>query len=247
MVVFELPAVCSMAGAITSVMPTRPKVTLKELAVPVNPGDNRTVSFTNKQSAYTQTHRNSHPEHAWFRGLNIAGRRVFNDYHLIVDGTALDPAMAQVVAHPDALVRAYPNGVMKTLRLFDNRDLVEVTLTGASGKVNLRLSGDQVNPEGSENQAAKLALDILPYTTKTFAASPGDSLIVEARTDGVHVRLISSTGSTKENVLLPLSQARRRQQAKLDATFGGTQFAKPTPLESHPVMKRVASMRDHSL
>jgi hypothetical protein len=145
-------------------MPTRPKVTLKELAVPVNPGDNRAVSFTNKQSAYyyTQTHRNSHPEHAWYRGLNIAGRRVFNDYQLIVDGTALDPAMAQVVALPDALVRTYQNGVTETLRLFDNHDLVEVTLTGASGKVDLRLSGDQVNPEGSEN-----GLDWYASTTQT--------------------------------------------------------------------------------
>ncbi len=134
-------------------MPTRPKVTLKELAVPVNPGDNRAVSFTNKQSAYyyTQTHWNSHPEHAWYRGLNIAGRCVFNDYQLIVDGTALDPAMAQVVALPDALVRTYQNGVTETLRLFDNRDLVEVTLTVASGKVDLRLSGDQVRQEGREN------------------------------------------------------------------------------------------------
>jgi hypothetical protein len=145
--------VCSMAGVITSVMPARSKVTLKELGVPVSPGDNRAVSFTNKQSAYyyTQTHQNSHPEHAWFRGLNIAGRRVFNDYHLIFDGTALDPAMAQVVAFPDALVRTYPNGVTETLRLFDNRDFVEVTLTGPSGKVDLRLSGDQVKPEGRAN------------------------------------------------------------------------------------------------
>jgi hypothetical protein len=97
------------------------------------------------------------------------------------------------------------------------------------------------------NQAARLSLDISPYATKTFAASPGDSLIVEVRTDGVHVRLVSSTASTKENVLLPLSQARRRQQAKLNAVFGGTRFAKPTPLESHSVMKRVPSTSDHSL
>lgn len=61
MVCLSFLPVCSMAGVITSVMPTRPKVTLKELAVPVNPGDNRSVSFTNKQSAYyyTQTNRNS--------------------------------------------------------------------------------------------------------------------------------------------------------------------------------------------
>jgi hypothetical protein len=76
------------------------------------------------------------------------------------------------------------------------------------------------------DQAAKLSLDISPYTTKTFAASTGDSLIVEVRTDGVHVRLVSSPGSTKEDVLLPLSQARHHQQAKLDAVFRGTHFAK---------------------
>ena len=55
---------------------------------------NRAVSFTNHRSAfyYTQTHVNDHPEHAWFRGFNIAGRRVFSDYGLTVDGVALDPA-----------------------------------------------------------------------------------------------------------------------------------------------------------
>jgi hypothetical protein len=97
------------------------------------------------------------------------------------------------------------------------------------------------------NQTAKLSLEILPYTTKTFVASPGDSLIVEVRTDGVRVRFVSSSGSTKETVLLPLSQARRRQQAKLDAIFGGTHFAKLTPLEVHSVIKRFPSMSDHSL
>jgi hypothetical protein len=97
------------------------------------------------------------------------------------------------------------------------------------------------------NQVARLSLDISPYTTKTFAASPGDSLIVEARTDGVHVRLVSFNGSTKENYLLSLSQARRRQQANLDAVFRGTHFAKPTPLGLHPVLKRVASKSDHGL
>jgi hypothetical protein len=97
------------------------------------------------------------------------------------------------------------------------------------------------------NQSARLSLDISPFSTKTFAGSPGDSLIVEVRTDRVHVRFVSSPGSTKENVLLPLSQAGRRQQAKLKAIFGGTHFAKLTPLELHSVIKRFPSMSDHSL
>jgi hypothetical protein len=97
-----------------------------------------------------------------------------------------------------------------------------------------------------ENQAAKLTLDISPNTTRTFAGSPGDSLIVEVRTDGVHARLESFTGLAKENVLLSLSQVRRRQQDALDAAFRGTRFTKPTPLESHPVMKRTANKSDPS-
>jgi len=134
-------------------MPARPQVILEDLAVPVSAGDNRAVSFTNKQSAYyyTQTHRNNHPEHAWFRGFNIAGRHVFNDYQITVNGAVLDPFTAQAVVLPEALVRTYPNGITETLRLFDNRDLIEVTLTGASGKAELHLSGDQVRPEGNQN------------------------------------------------------------------------------------------------
>ena len=133
--------------------PARTQVRLEDLAVPVDSGENRPVSFTNQRSAYyyTQTHRNDHPEYAWFRGLNIAGRHVFNDYRIAVNGVALDPAAAQAVALPDALVRTYPNGITETLRLFDNRDLVEVIVAGANGNFELRLSGGQVRPEGNRN------------------------------------------------------------------------------------------------
>jgi uncharacterized protein YfaS (alpha-2-macroglobulin family) len=70
--------------------PTTGVVTLDSLAIPVSAVENRAVSFTNKRSAYyyTQTHRNDHPEHAYFRGFNIAGRRIFSDYRLTVDGKA---------------------------------------------------------------------------------------------------------------------------------------------------------------
>src|SRR5512133_3502797 len=72
------------------------------LAMPVAAAENRAVSFTNKRSAfyYTQTHVNDHPEHAYFRGLNIAGRRIFSDCTLYSDGQALDPRAAAVVVRP---------------------------------------------------------------------------------------------------------------------------------------------------
>ena len=71
-------------------------MSLDSLAIPVSADENRAVSFTNKQSAfyYTQTHRNDHPEHAFFRGFNIAGRRIFSDYQLVVAGKALDAQAA---------------------------------------------------------------------------------------------------------------------------------------------------------
>ena len=133
-------------------LPARPRVTLEQLAVAVRPDENRAVVFTNKQSAYfyTQTHRNTHPEHARFRGLDVAGRHVFSDYHLTIDGVELDPATARATVFPDALVRDYSGGVRETLSLFDDRDLVEVTVAGASGDVRVVLSGDQVEPDGSE-------------------------------------------------------------------------------------------------
>lgn len=128
---------------------TPPHVQLDDLAINVTAAENRGVSFTNKASAYyyTQTHRNDHPEHAWFRGLNIAGRRIFNDYQLLVEGLALDPATAEVSVRPDALVRKYPGGITETIRLFDGRDLVQIEVQGTSAKTELRLSGDQLKAQ----------------------------------------------------------------------------------------------------
>ena len=150
-----LAASCSVpAHGADGAEPASTEVTLESLAIPVTREQNRAVSFTNKRSAYyyTQTHRNDHVEHAWFRGLNIAGRRVFSDYQLLARGAVLDPVTAQVIVRPDALVRTYPNGVTETLRMFDHLDVVQVAVTGPDAVVaglELRVSGDHVTPAGS--------------------------------------------------------------------------------------------------
>ncbi len=144
---------CGAAQASPPPMPARGDVTLASLTVPVAAEDNRAVVFTNKRSAYyyTQTHRNTHVEHAAFRGFHIAGRGIFSEYRLSVNGTALDPSTARAAVSPDALVRAYPNGTTEMLRLFDDRDLVEVAVIGVAGAVRLELVGDQIRSEGSRN------------------------------------------------------------------------------------------------
>lgn len=137
------------AAFITSTHASMPDVQLEDLAIGVTAAENRAVSFTNKASAYyyTQTHHNDHVEHAWFRGLNIAGRRIFNGHQLLVDGVVLDPATALVTVRPDALIRKYPGGITETIHLFDGRDLVQIEVQGAAGKTELRLSGDRLKAQ----------------------------------------------------------------------------------------------------
>jgi hypothetical protein len=88
-------------------------------------------------------------------------------------------------------------------------------------------------------QAAVLTLDIAPFAIGNYAASPGDSLVAEARAGSLRVRLVSSTGAVKEEAVLPPSPERAARQTALDAIFAGTAFATPAPLESHPVMSHV--------
>ena len=127
-------------------LPTRGAVSLDSLAIPVTAAENRPVSFTNKRSAYfyTQSHVNDHPEHAGFSGLNIAQQRIFADYDIRVDGRRLDPAVAEVTVYPDRLQRRWSDGNSETLRLFDNRDLVEIEISGTDGPVEVTPLGEGV-------------------------------------------------------------------------------------------------------
>ncbi|HEX9106739.1 MAG TPA: hypothetical protein VF832_05920, partial [Longimicrobiales bacterium] len=88
-------------------------------------------------------------------------------------------------------------------------------------------------------QPASLVLDVAPYATRAFAASAGDALLAEIRSDGLHARLESAAGAVRESVVLPLSAERQREQAALDAILDGTRFAQPDGAETHPAMKQV--------
>jgi hypothetical protein len=85
-----------------------------------------------------------------------------------------------------------------------------------------------------------LTVDIPPFAVRRFAASAGDSLVVEVRGEELRVRLVSSAGAVKTSVVLAPLPARRARQAMLDAILAGAAFAAPRPVESHPVMRRVA-------
>ncbi len=211
------------AAAQVASLPHARAVPLDSLAVPVSAPQNRAVSFTNKRSAfyYTQTHHNDHPEHAHFRGFNIAGRRIFSDYQVFVDGVMLDPHTATVVVRPDALIRTYPQGITETLRLFDAQDLVEVEVSGTPGDVTVKLTGDTVRTVRSQS-------GIDEYTA-TQEGTPGvaDSIVVGRAGDRFLIAVGPSPAAAHR--LLAESktgaaawQAARR--ARLEGLIGGDHF-----------------------
>ena len=196
---------------------------LDSLAIPVSAKENRPVSFTNKRSAfyYTQTHRNDHPEHAFFRGFNIAGHRIFSDYQLVVGDAALDPLTANVVVRPDALIRTYPQGITETLRLFDGQDVVEVELSGGEGDVALKLTGDTV-------AAVQNAQGIDEYTATQEANSSTVDHIAVGRSGN---RFLIAVGSSREAARKLLEQAvaetpawKAERRARLESVISGDHY-----------------------
>jgi len=122
-------------------------VGLSTLGIEVSAAENRPVSFTNKRSAYfyTQSHRNDHEEYAGFSGFNIAQRRAFAGYVTEADGKALDPVQARVTVYPHCMIREWPNGIRETLRVFDDRDVLEVELEGAGEAARVTPWGEGVD------------------------------------------------------------------------------------------------------
>jgi glycogen debranching enzyme len=215
-----LLAACHSMPEQSASSPTTGAVTLDSLAIPVSAEENRAVSFTNKRSAfyYTQTHRNDHPEHAYFRGFNIAGRRIFSDYRLTVAGKALDPQAATVIVRPDALIRTYPQGITETLRLFDGQDVVEVAVGGAKGDVTLQLSGDAVTHVQSR-------ADIDEYTAKQ-EGDPGtvDYIVVGRSSSGMLIAVGSSSEAARtlyDRALVEAPAWEDARRARLAAVVGG--------------------------
>ena len=193
------PQVQSPAGTPT------PKVAVETLAIPVSAAENRAVSFTNKRSAfyYTQSHRNDHPEHAYFRGYNIAGRRIFGGYRLYQGEQLFEPLAATVVVHPDALVRRFPQDVTATLRLFDRQDALEIEIeseVAATPAASLRLE-----LEGDTLARLPTAGGIDWYTSRQDGDAAGIDFIAVGPSDR---GFLIAVGSSREAAGALLEQAR---------------------------------------
>ena len=146
-------------------------------------GANPQVAYTNKRSAFFQTQalRNDHPEHAWFRGYNIAGKRLFQDVSVQIEGINLDPSKSKPTIIPDELERIYPNGLREQIRMYDNLDLLGLHYPNSRARPQIKLSGDdlvQVAPDLYESGTGenKLYVATLSNTGRAFIAIAPSSL-----------------------------------------------------------------------
>jgi hypothetical protein len=190
--------------------PTAHVVSRDSLVIPVSADENRAASFTNKRPAfyYTQTHRNDDPGHAFFRGLNIAGRRIFSACQLIVAElypnvqASIEGALANFTDASGSLVHADNEAWMDARRELDNVSY------------------------------------IVPFERHSYNAVAGDTLVVEQTADGLIVHHVGASGSEQERVTLAPSPVRREQQARCDAILAGTEFAKPGVAAAHPAVRQ---------
>jgi glycogen debranching enzyme len=206
------------------VLPERPAVTLAELAITVPRGANRAVSFTNNRSAfyYTQTHVDDHPEHAWFRGFNLAGRRVFSGYRIAIEGDALDPAAATVtVVTPDALTRTYASGVAETLRLYDDQDVVGVELADAPTEATFGLEGEMLEDQG-------LSGELHHYASTSGTTGETPLAIAVARSGGLFLACTAANRKAAAELCTAATRYEPRWRAerrtRLERLLNGDQF-----------------------
>jgi glycogen debranching enzyme len=89
-----------------------------------------------------------------------------------------------------------------------------------------------------QGQSARLDLDIAPFERRSFSVAAGDTLVVEQTADSLVVQQVGAGGGEQEPVTVTLAPLRREQQARLDAIFFGTEFAKPGIATAHPVMRQ---------
>lgn len=127
---------------------------LESMKIYVSEDANRSVSFTNKQSGYyyTQTHQSNHIEYSWFEGLNISQNRIFSGYNLFAGNKLLNNQNSKVWVYPYKLIREHETNIKEELWMFDNKNIVEVDVTGAPQNIAIELKGENVKYIGtSEN------------------------------------------------------------------------------------------------
>lgn len=110
------------------------------LGVRLTAGQNREFSYTDKVSAYFYGRTHSKGTD-YFSGWNIATKRIFQDYTLLVDGDVHDRAQGEAIVFPDRLERRSKD-FTEVLRLYDEKQVIGLEVQARAGEMALILEAD---------------------------------------------------------------------------------------------------------
>lgn len=95
--------------------------------------NNREISFTNSKDSYFYTTSHQDKNDMWFAGWNIAGKRIFNDYTILVNNKELPKYSSVVTVYPDKFIRNYPNAV-ETFSMLDSLHILYFQISANNAK-----------------------------------------------------------------------------------------------------------------
>ncbi len=193
---------------------------LLELGTEVLPGENREYSYTDKQDAYYYGRTHARVNNDWFSGWNVRTRRIFRDYHLLVDGEPLDRTQATATVFPHLLRREYRE-VTEEMALFDFHRVLSISLeAGEAQTLSISLIGDAIQFEKYEDAIAffrhreypDILLGATVRNSAGTAAIEKDSLTylqADAASQGFFIAL----DSTESAVVNLLAEAQQNHEA----------------------------------
>jgi glycogen debranching enzyme len=194
---------------------TAPPDPLASLPIAVPRAANRVASFTNKAAAFycAQTHEATHPEYTWFEGLNVAKNRVFGGYDLFVGGQLLDNRRAIATVHPEKLVRQHGPNLQEELWLFDERNLLEIDLTGASQPLGIQLKGENVRLLRQADNVAFFSAREGNFVLAVAARQPGPLAVQGQRVEAAGTGFFIACGKDEAEALALIQDGQQHSAA----------------------------------
>lgn len=108
-------------------------MSVEDLAVTVQPSENRQYSYTDKKAGFWYGFTHSDTVDVYSSGWNIAKRHILSDYALYVDGCRLLRRQAeQVTVSPDILMRQWDNAVER-FAMLDRYELLSISVSDVHG------------------------------------------------------------------------------------------------------------------
>ncbi len=122
-----------------------PDLPVKQLGLTFKAAENRQVAYTDKWSAYYYARTHAQRNDEWFSGWNVSTERIFQDFQLTANGTALNRQNASVTVYPYEWQRQYKEGT-ETFRMFDHKRVLSVQFEAQepADSVGIKLFGDRL-------------------------------------------------------------------------------------------------------